>query len=173
MNQPQKPQEVISPAEMKFWQEQADKAAGIIRKESAALLDKHETRVSHYKYGTVAVGAALGAATFTGYVPGKWKWASGIASAGALALSAVMFTAPSITDAGKRLYSEYAKMIDENPEMRKQLANYYSSTISADMVQELGIDKAVALKTVEYGKRCTTFFQMQELMAGSGQGRQR
>jgi len=134
--------DVISPAEAKFWQEWADKMPALVRDNEQIMIGL-KAEMTPYKTAMVAVGAALGVATFTKYVKGNWKWATGLSAVGAFASAAHS----SYIQSGikERIQSNlgYAEMLERDPRMREQLAQFLSTHVTADKIQRYGIEDAV------------------------------
>jgi hypothetical protein len=134
MTQNQAPQQdIISPAEAKFWADWAAKAPGIIRGIMAKNDKDIKAAIMPYTIGGIAVGAVLGGASFTKHIPGKWKWLSGIASAGSFAVSYVFGLAQAESDKMQQLFLDYANALEKDPALQQQLANFLTSTVTADM----------------------------------------
>ncbi len=141
----------ISPAEAKFWQEWAEKAPNLIRGKIGGFLDKMNTNVVPYKVGSVALGAALGGATLTKYVPGQWKWASGIGAAASLAAAMLMESVQVASGRTKQAFLDYADALERDPALKQRLAGLLSSTVTAENIQSKGLEHAVVARAMEFG----------------------
>lgn len=142
---------VVSPAEAQFWQEWAAKAPHLVRGQLTQSLDKVMAALTPYKVGGVALGAVLGGATVTPYVPGKWKILSGLTAAASLGFGAFMGSMQSAYGETQAMFLRYAEALDRNPAMQRNLANYLSATVSAENLQSEMLDKVVLGKTLEFG----------------------
>jgi hypothetical protein len=139
--------EVISPAEAKFWREQADKASALLRESAVRDLSGTYQVAGAYKVSGVALGTALGLATFTKYVPSKWKWLSGAAAGASMAFGVASGVLQGRTSQMQQRVLGYADALERDPAMKEQLANWLSSFVTADMAHA-GIEKAVAEQAV-------------------------
>ena len=143
--------DIISPAEARFWQEQAQKAPAALR-EMTATLNRVNADFRPYQVGGVAVGAILGGATFTKYVPGKWKWVSGIGAAASLLVGVLAGKVRSVNDANER-YMQYADGLEKDPQLQQQLAQFLSAHVTADDIQRKGIENAVLEQVMMFGEQ--------------------
>lgn len=130
-----------SAAEMKYWQEWADKSPDIIRAAANQLQSDVKRASPMVNAGFIAVGAALGIATFTKMIRGKWKILSGIGAAGSLILGIVDAEGPIGNIAQQN--RNYADKLAVNPVLRQEVAEYLASNVTAEDIQKNGIDAAV------------------------------
>lgn len=144
--------EIISPAEAKFWQEWADKTPALIRM-GGEKLGQANSWMSSAQIAGVAMGAALTIASFTKQVPGKWKWASGLAAAtsftGAWAASQMK---PALANE-QQAFLNYADALEKSPELKAQLADFLGKTVNAEMIQMGGIGYAVGDQALAFGRQ--------------------
>ena len=145
---PAQPQaDVISPAEAKFWQEWAEKAPVLLRTAGVSVVNDVHKDMAFYKIGGIALGAALGGASFTNYIQGKWKWAARGAAALALGASLLLDVSQGFSGFNEASMRNFADALEKDPNLRNQLAISLSANITAEHIQEMGIEKAV-LQTV-------------------------
>ncbi len=137
-----RPVDVMSPAETQFWQEWAEKAPALIRSNGIENLEKFQSSAGAYKMGSVALGAALGAATFTKYISGRWKYLSGSAAAASLIFASAMAGMQTIGNNTKNRMLAYADALEHSPALQQQLAMHLSSSVTADIAAS-GIENAV------------------------------
>jgi len=146
---PQPQAEIITPAEAQFWQDWANKAPALIRAKVSENIDPVDGRVNNFKMLSFGLGALLGAASFTKYIPGKWKIASGAGTAGALAFGAFAGQISGGIQHSKAHFMSYADTLEQNPALKQQLANYLSNNVTA--AQAADIDMAVFSKAMQFG----------------------
>ena len=145
---PTQPQaDVISPNEAKFWQQQANRAPALLREDAKHTFDAMRGGFAGYKIAGVGVGAALGALTFTEHVRGKWKIATVLGAAASLMVGGLMHSLNRETDTLEVMVASFATALESSPEGRESLAKRLQETISAEDIQKLGLDKAVATRT--------------------------
>lgn len=144
-------QDVISPAETKFWQEWADKMPALIPKQTEKNLANFDAEATPYKIAGVTMGAALSAATFTKLVPGKWKWASGAAALASFAGAYLMHSIRANAIPIYRAIESYAQALGQRPELRQQLANALSVNVTAEKIQAMGLERAVVNEAINVG----------------------
>jgi hypothetical protein len=144
---PQPAQEVISPAEARFWDEWAAKAPALVRRNIAQI---NPPAFMAAGAAGVALGVVLGVASFSKKVPGKWKILTGGTAIGsALAGALGMGVANSLGVVSQR-YREFADRLEASPELQKDLAAYLSSHIDAQTVGQNGIERAVMMQTSQF-----------------------
>lgn len=164
---PAQPQaDIISPNEAKFWQEWAAKAPGLIRVQSSESIRQFQSAVTPYKVGGIGLGAALGIATFTKHIPGYWKILSGAVAGGALAFGLAVGSAQGAIGQTEEIVKSYANALEKSPELREQLAHALSASVTAEQIQQVGIEKAVAQQAVAMG------IKMAMYQIGSRQGQE-
>ncbi len=151
-------QDVITPAEAKFWLEAAGKAPALIRDQLGVVPDvPNKPTGTPIRIFGFTIGATLAAATC--YIPGKWKILSGGASVVAAgagmylgALRDVDYTLA--TDSMrhvKQKYLNYANALERSPELQAQLGNYFGAQMTGDFIESRSIEDAVKQKAVEFG----------------------
>ena len=165
----------VTPSEMKTWREWADKAPQLIRKAMGegpfGKMDDMPQFKSPLSTPLIALGAVAAAATFTRFVPGKWKWVSG---AGAVAgigggvylgkKAGEMTNAFSESaQAAKKMSLDYVAALENNPQLRAQLADYLAATMNDAAIrqQQGSFEYAVISKAIEFGQK-TPYLQMPE-----------
>ncbi|MFO0389269.1 MAG: hypothetical protein ACK502_06070 [Alphaproteobacteria bacterium] len=157
-----KPTNNTSKAEMDFWSEWADKAPEILRANVQKMMLEFNAMPPYgnpYKTAGVTLGAVLGAATLTKWVRGGWKWATGATAVGSLAVGLYMGKKlDEVVCLGQHLMPElfkkinaFADVLEKDPELRKQLADYLSTHVTAKDIQSRGVEEAVTGKTIEFG----------------------
>lgn len=155
-----KPQDIITPAEMKFWDEWAQKSPALVRNADTQLAQEiPQGGKPGLKAATIGLGVALGIASLTRAVPGRWKWVSGTAAVGSAALGIYADRqskqaenkARSALPQLKESFASYAAALEQNPDLRKMLAEYLSNTVTAQEIQAFGIQDAVTARTLEFG----------------------
>lgn len=144
MNQPCQPTEIISPNEQKFWQEQAARAPQLIKTEIAPVTNNFSNALMPLKIGGIGLGAALGAATFTKHIKGKWKYASGAAAIASAGIGAFMHLVQQNGDTLFEGIVTRADMLANDSALRDKLAHYLSTNVKAEDIQSRGLDRAVA-----------------------------
>lgn len=138
---------------MKFWREWAERAPALVR---AGIEQVEYQAIQPYtplKTALAAVGCLLGVASFTKYVPGKWKWISGLGSAGSL-MGAVSIGSKNVLET--HFLNDYANCLEGDPALRKELAQYLSDHVTSDSIQSLGIEKVVAVNAMAFIKDMLT-----------------
>lgn len=140
-------QEIISPGEAQFWAEQAERAPALLREFLEGERAQFENSMRNYKVIGTVVGAVLGATTLTKYVPGKWKIASGSGAAAALYAAVMTANGQKNFDEGSGVIVDFINMLEKNPQMRQALANQLQQAVTAQDIQELGLDKAIIIRT--------------------------
>ena len=142
--------DIISPNEAKFWSDWADKAPTIIRSEDAESVRMFRSRMLPVVVGGVGLGAALGIASFTKYVHGYWKILTGVAAIGAFAGSMIVGNALNVVAKTSGPFEDFANVLEQRPELRRQLADTLSRTVTKEDIQKLGIEKAVTDRITEF-----------------------
>jgi hypothetical protein len=153
-------------AEMKFWNECADKASSLIRREINNIPDQPKDLPhvsSGYTGGMVALGAVLGGLSFSRFIPGKWKWLSGAASVASLggavainsrvnAANAEIESSAQMVAVMKQGLSNYASVLDNDPATRAKLAQYFSDNITAQEITQHSLEAALLGKCAEFAQ---------------------
>ncbi|MDX2072771.1 MAG: hypothetical protein SFX19_00205 [Alphaproteobacteria bacterium] len=147
---PHIPADIISHAEAKFWQEQAARAPSLLRQKLDQNFDKAMSAFTAYKVGGVALGGALGVATFTKAIPGRWKWASGVASALSLGFGLLMGGVQNVSRPMKQGLLNYADALEKSPELQQKLADFLSSTVTAEQIQHGGLEAVVHDRAIDF-----------------------
>lgn len=160
---PAQPQaDVISPAEAKFWQEWAEKAWFYVKQQAVTLPvtgDDVPTR-NNWRIIGVALGAAFAAASFSKYVPGKWKIATGGAAVGsALAGFAIGRSQDYFIDKirtalpeQRKLLMDYGDRLQSDIALQKQFADYLERTVTKEDFQGRDMEDVMRVKVLEFGK---------------------
>ncbi len=154
------PTDIISPAEARFWQEWADKVPGLMRTQVQGFSNKFNSILTPWKVGGVVLGTTLGVASFTKAVPGKWKWVSGGAAVASLTTSYVASLFQRASMQVDKVRANYADTLERDPELRQKLADFLSSTVTADKIQDFGIEYAVLMQANAFG-RLTQYLQIE------------
>ena len=142
--------DIISPAEAKFWQEWAQKAPVLIRSKGLDVTNKATSYLSFSRNTAVGIGAALGVATLSKFVSGKWKALTGGAS-GISFVSAVVFNKMRNATLDMHMSSVNAlNDLENDPNMRMRLAEYLSNNVTADKIKAHGIENAVLMEAIRF-----------------------
>lgn len=146
----------ISEAEMKTWNEWADKTPNLLRAQLNAIPEPTGGGLMAPLI-SVGLGAALTVASFTSYIPGKWKIASGLGAVGAGALGLYLGSqagdpAGCVPPEIKKPFLDYADALDRDPNLRRQLADYLAAHMTDDAVEGRPIEVAVMEKSIEFGR---------------------
>jgi len=148
--------DVISPAEAKFWQEQAERAPALLRHFIQEDTGKLKSSMQIYKISGIALGAALGIASFTKYIPGKWKIASGLGAAASLLAGTMAGSTQKASDDIQHMFISFADMLEKNPQARSSVASRLQQAVTADDIQQFGLDKAIALRMSDLAMEVAT-----------------
>jgi hypothetical protein len=148
------PADAISPAEAKTWKEWADRAPDLLRAQAGQDAPRAS---SPFSFPLIGLGALSGIATFTKWVPGKWKWLSGGVAAGAVGSGLYLGNkASNLNDAFaasspmRDTLLRNAGALEHNPALRQQFADYLSGSVSAQEAQSP--EATIVAKAVEFGK---------------------
>lgn len=149
--------EVISPAEARFWAEWADKAPGLLRDQTAKLLPAGPSGRNGGQLFSMGLGVALGIATLTRAVPGKWKILSGAAAGAALGAVPLLGDPPDPAARLRDSLAIYADALERDQGLRARLADYLSSHVTANGIQAHGVGTAVTLQALSFGREATPY----------------
>jgi len=149
--------DIISPNEHEFWREQAVRAPQLLRAELEPAMEKLGSALMPYKIGGIGLGAALGAATFSKHVKGKWKYATGAAAVICAGFGSFIHMAQKMADPAADAVFDNVNAVTTDPAKLEKLANYLSATVTAERIQELGLDKAVTYATMNFADQTRSF----------------
>lgn len=149
--------DVISPGEAKFWREWAQKSPDLLRKEFGSALDG-DTIFSGRNIG-FSLGVVLAGASFTKYIPGKWKILSGIGAAGSLLAGWAVSEVERVVKPAIKAQKAFIEELGKNPELQEELANYLAKNVTADAIRKDGLERAVINQAGGFGLTTPYFKQ--------------
>lgn len=145
----------------------AEKAPALLRQQFSQFPDAAEQTDKAFggvgrniRITGVGVGAVLGVASFTKFIPGKWKWVTGTTAvaSGALGLmvghkmdamaKAFNYSFPAV----KNAILKYADDIENNETIREQLADYLVGNITRGELATKNLDELVGSKAMSFGE---------------------
>lgn len=149
----------ISPAEAQFWHEQAEKAPQLLRAKIQEANKELTPDLPLKKVVGIGLGAVLGAASFTERVPGYWKLLTG---SGAIVAGFIGWEAWARQNRAQSVRADsvdYANRLERDPALTNMLANYLGTCVTADDIQERGLNAAIALHTDVFAIRSHLYFK--------------
>lgn len=158
MQQSPATQDMITPAEMKFWQEQAARAPELLLARRNEIVSKTKPKykpILAFDWAFMDIGCAIAALSFSKYVPGKWKILTG-ALAGASATHSIhlgdkYFNAMSSSaDHAADHFNRVISILQESPCREKEFAEYLSSYVTAADLQKDDLDTVVIKKAFNF-----------------------